>query len=35
LPGAVKVGRRLLFRQDRLLQFIEESSVTSPLEEKR
>jgi excisionase family DNA binding protein len=30
LPGVVHLGRRLLFRRDRLVQFISESSVASP-----
>ena len=30
LPGGVRVGRRLLFRHDRLLQFISENSVALP-----
>jgi excisionase family DNA binding protein len=35
LPGVVHVGRRVLFRRDRLLQFLSESSVPSPWETKR
>ncbi len=29
LPGATRIGRKLLFRRDRLLQFIRESCVPS------
>jgi len=29
IPGAVRLGRKLLFRRDRLLQWIRESSVSS------
>jgi excisionase family DNA binding protein len=29
IPGAVRVGRKLLFRRDRLLQWLRESSVSS------
>ena len=29
IPGAVRIGRRLLFRRDRLLQWPRESSVSS------
>jgi excisionase family DNA binding protein len=35
LPGVVRVGRRIRVRRDRLLQFIEENSVPSPLETGR
>jgi len=35
LPGVVHVGRRVLLRRDRLLQFLSESSVPSPWETKR
>jgi excisionase family DNA binding protein len=35
LPGIVRVGRRVLFRRDRLLRFLAESSVPSPWETKR
>ncbi|HET6437188.1 MAG TPA: helix-turn-helix domain-containing protein [Anaeromyxobacter sp.] len=35
LPGVVRVGRRLRVRRDRLLQYIEENSVPSPLETGR
>lgn len=30
LPGVVRLGRRVLIRRSRLLEFIKESSVTSP-----
>lgn len=30
LPGVVHLGRRVLFRRDRLVQFISENSVASP-----
>ena len=30
LPGVVRLGRRVLFRRDRLVQFISENSVASP-----
>lgn len=30
IPGAVRVGRSLLFRRDRLLKWLRESSVPSP-----
>jgi len=29
IPGALRVGRKLLFRRDRLLQWLRESSVSS------
>jgi excisionase family DNA binding protein len=29
IPGAVRIGRRLLFRRDRLLEWLRESSVSS------
>jgi excisionase family DNA binding protein len=29
LPGVTRIGRRVLFRRDRLVQFIRESSVPS------
>jgi excisionase family DNA binding protein len=35
LPGVVRVGRRIRVRRDRLLQYIEENSVPSPLETGR
>lgn len=35
LPGIVRVGRRVLFRRDRLVQFLSENSVASPWETKR
>ena len=35
LPGVVHVGRRVLLRRDRLLQFLAESSVPSPEENGR
>lgn len=35
LPGVVHVGRRVLLRRDRLLQFLSESSVPSPTENGR
>lgn len=30
LPGATRVGRRLLFRRDRLVDYLRKNSVTSP-----
>lgn len=30
IPGIVRVGRRLLFRQDALLEWLSESGATSP-----
>lgn len=35
LPGVVRVGRRVLLRRDRLVQFLTESSVPSPWETRR
>ena len=35
LPGIVRVGRRVLIRRARLLEFLSESSVPSPWETKR
>ena len=35
LPGVVHVGRRVLLRRDRLLQFLAESSVPLPEENGR
>ncbi len=35
LPGVVRVGRRIRVRRDRLLQYIEENSVPSPVETGR
>ncbi len=29
IPGALRIGRRLLFRRDRLLEWLRESSVSS------
>lgn len=34
IPGALRIGRKLLFRRDRLLHWLRESSVSS-LEEQR
>ena len=35
LPGIVRVGRRVLIRRARLLEFLSENSVASPWETKR
>jgi excisionase family DNA binding protein len=35
IPGVVRIGRRLLFRRDKLLEFIRENSVPSPQETER
>ena len=35
LPGIVRVGRRVLIRRARLLEFLSESRVPSPWETKR
>jgi excisionase family DNA binding protein len=35
LPGIVRIGRRVLIRQDALLDFIDRSSAPSPQETRR
>lgn len=34
IPGALRIGRRLLFRRDHLLRWLRESSVASPSEDR-
>ncbi len=35
LPGVTRIGRRLLFRHDDLLRFLDESRATSPGSSRR
>lgn len=35
LPGIVRIGRRVLIRQDALVDFIDHSSASSPQETRR